>query len=370
MKKALLTALAAVQVLTVFAQSTDSIPKGLRISGNADVYYRYNFNENYTDNKTSFTNSHNSFELGMISLKLEHNTDKVGVVADIGFGKRAADFSYTDIGSEGTSSASAIAIKQLFISYAVTPNLKFTVGSYGTHVGYELVDACLNRNYSMSYMFTNGPFSHTGIKADVSLGEHSFMLGVFNPTDFKSAIFKDGNLTSKKYIGAQYGYSSANAPLKAYLNYIGGVDTVGTRNDQVDLVITYQFTPKFGIGYNGTYSMFNFKTANGNGKPVSDKRNWYGSALYLNYDPVEKFGLTLRTEYFGDKDNIKVFTDPLAFPKGGNVLAFTLSGNYRIGGLTIVPEVRLDQASESVFSKKDVPKKNTVSALLAVLYKF
>ena len=41
--------------------------------------------------------------------------------------------------------------------------------SWATHVGYELVDAYLNRNYSMSYMFSYGPFFHTGIKADFAI---------------------------------------------------------------------------------------------------------------------------------------------------------------------------------------------------------
>ena len=42
------------------------------------------------------------------------------------------------------------------------------MGKWFTHVGYELSDAYLNRNYSMDYMFSYGPFFHTGIKMDVT----------------------------------------------------------------------------------------------------------------------------------------------------------------------------------------------------------
>ena len=49
-----------------------------------------------TNNFTSFTNSQNSFELGMASVRLDHSIGKVSVVADLGFGKRAEDFSYND----------------------------------------------------------------------------------------------------------------------------------------------------------------------------------------------------------------------------------------------------------------------------------
>jgi len=64
------------------------------ISGSADVYYRYNFYDPKSsfNNLTSFTNSHNSFELGMASIKLEHSIGKVGMVADISFTFTASRF--------------------------------------------------------------------------------------------------------------------------------------------------------------------------------------------------------------------------------------------------------------------------------------
>lgn len=351
MRKSLFVLLAVFMAMSASAQdSTRLLPVGFKLSGYADVYYKYNLNENNTDNKTSFTNSHNSFELGMVSLKLESSFKNVGLVADIGFGQRAEDFSYNDANTR-------LALKQLYISYAPTDWLKFTMGSFATHVGYELVDAYANRNYSMSYMFSYGPFFHTGAKADFAFGEHSFMVGVFNPTDLKTA-----NWTGIKFIGAQYGFAPESIPFKFYLNYIGGRDTFQTRNDQLDAVITYQVSPKFGLGYNGTYSMY---------KNDSDDANWFGSALYVNYDPSESFGLTLRGEYLQDKDNLKLYTDPMEFPEGGNVFALTLSGNYKVGGFTLVPEVRMDQASQNIFMKKEeTAKKVSANLLLAAIYKF
>ena len=67
------------------------------ITGSLDAYYRYNFanpKDATLNNFTSFTNSHNSFELGMASIKLEHTIGKVGAVIDLGYGRRAAEFSY------------------------------------------------------------------------------------------------------------------------------------------------------------------------------------------------------------------------------------------------------------------------------------
>ena len=161
------------------SDTSASTPNSTRFTGSADVYYRYDFVKTAANNRTSFTNSHNSFELGMASLKVEHSIGKVGMVADLGFGRRAEEFSYTD-------DRTRLAIKQLNLFYSFKNGVKITAGSWATHCGYEMVDAYLNRNYSMSYMFSYGPFSHTGVKLEKSFGRTGIMLGLANPSDFKS----------------------------------------------------------------------------------------------------------------------------------------------------------------------------------------
>ncbi|MBV7528504.1 porin [Chitinophaga sp. sic0106] len=361
MKRMLTTLFATGSLLSASAQTstdTTTVP-AFKLSGSADVYYKYNLNGNNTDNKTSFTNSHNSFELGMVSLKAEHSFKKGSIVADLGFGRRAGEFSYNDV--PGSANGLSMAIKQLYVSYQVTDKIKLSLGSYATHVGYELVDAYLNRNYSMSYMFSYGPFFNTGVKADIALSSSlSAMVGVFNPTDLKSV-----SLNSHKYIGAQLGWAPAETPVKLYLNYLEGKDTSGIQNHQVDVVATYQVTEKFGLGYNGTYSTYLDTKIKGE---ANASANWWGSALYINADFTDKFGLTIRGEYFSDKDALKVYA---ASPEGGNIVAGTLSFNYKIGNLTLIPEFRLDKSSVDLFSKKDgAATTSTANVLFAATYHF
>jgi hypothetical protein len=337
----------------------DSITKeepsgGFKISGYVDAYYRFNFSNPKSatetfNNPTSFTNSHNSFELGMASVKLEHSIGKVGMVADLGFGRRAEEFSYND-------EKTLLAIKQAYITYAPSDNLKFTAGSFATHVGYELVDPNLNRNYSMSYMFSYGPFFHTGVKADFTSGKSGFMVGVTNPTDLKTASF------SRKWLIAQYSYAP-NDVLKMYLNYQGGnmQDDAKTRLRQFDAVITGQVSDKFSIGYNGTIQRR--IGVDGTGK-YENGNSWWGSALYLNLDPKPNLGFTLRGEYFDDKKDVLGFNSKL--------FETTLSANIKIGGLTLIPELRMDNAStNTVFVKGEgTGTKSTFSGLFAAVYSF
>ncbi len=326
----------------------DSTKGKLLISGYVDVYYRYNLHNakdtGALNNFTSFTNSQNSFELGMASVKLEHSFGKVGVVADLGFGKRAEEFSYNDANT-------MLAIKQAYVTYAPSDKVKFTAGSWGTHVGYEVLDPYLNKNYSMSYMFSYGPFFHTGIKADVTLGNFGFMLGVTNPSDLKHADF------SKKFLIGQVSGGTTDGKLKAFLNYQGGKFQDGTKVNQVDLAVTGTISDHFSVGYNGTVQGV---------KPASGKsESWWGSALYLNYDPTAAFGLTLRGEYFDDKKAAS------GGHFGTNIFETTLSANFKVGGLIIIPEFRLDSAKEPLFTKNSgAGTKSTSTLLLAAIYHF
>lgn len=351
------------------AATTEEPKAKFAVSGYVDAYYRFNFSNpkkefETTNNLTSFTNSHNSFELGMASVKLEHSMGKVGVVTDLGFGTRADEFSYADrIGSvEVTSPTEGVAdlnsrfvIKQAYITYAPKDNLKFTAGSFATHVGYELVDPYLNRNYSMSYMFSYGPFLHTGVKADLTAGKSGFMLGVSNPTDFKSASF------ARKFLIGQYSY--AGEKVKLYLNYQGGTFDAATKINQIDAVITGAISDKFSIGYNGTVQ--GVKTRDDLNAKFGDSNSWWGSALYLNVDPTSAFGLTLRGEYFDNKKAI------LGALPSGSIFETTLSANFKINGLTIIPELRLDNSETATFiDRSGELKKSTVSGLIAAVYKF
>jgi Putative beta-barrel porin-2, OmpL-like. bbp2 len=325
-------------------------------SGGVDGYYRYDFNKQQ-NNYTSFTNSQSSFELGMATLRADATamSGKVGAVVDLGFGRRAEEFSYND--GEAKNGFSTLSfLKQAYITYAPTKKIKFTAGKFATHVGYELLDAPLNKNYSMSYMFTNGPFFHTGIKADIVAGPIGFMVGLTNYTDQTTST------TSAKNFIAQASYISKSEKIKAYLNYSGFANSDSGKNPstlksihQIDAVVNYIINKKFSLGYNGTVQ---------SRKPiVGSIGSWIGNALYVNYDHSDKIGLTLRSEYISD-DKTVYFTTK-------NIFANTLSLNYKVGPLTIIPELRFESANSNFYIKDDGSgTKSTANGLVAVVYKF
>jgi hypothetical protein len=350
---------AAIAVLVFNSLDAQDTTKTLSFSGSVDGYYRYNF-AGKTNNYTSFTNSQSSFELGMASLKADATamSGKVGATVDLGFGRRAEEFSYNDgeLNANKNGFLTLAAIKQAYLTYAPSSKIKFTAGKFATHVGYELVDAPLNRNYSMSYMFTNGPFSHTGFKTDIIAGPVAFMVGITNFTDQATAT------TSVKNLIAQFSGGTKNGKLKFYLNYSGfagsdeGNNPTGLKSlNQVDLVVLGTVSSKFNIGYNGTVQ---------SRKPVTGSSgSWIGNALYLNFDPTDKVGLTLRSELITDDKTVYFGTK--------SIFANTLSVDCKVGPLTIIPELRFESAQSNIFLKNDgTGTKSTATALVAAVYKF
>ncbi|MCD0467455.1 outer membrane beta-barrel protein [Flavobacterium sp. ENC] len=324
--------------------------------GSADAYYKYDFSKQM-NGLTSFTNSQDSFELGMASIQAGHKFGKASVFVDLGFGTRAEEFSYNE---ENTK----FIIKQLFFTYDITDKFKVVAGSFGTHIGYELLDAVSNKNYSMSYAFSYGPFFNTGVKAQYTAGKFTAMFGITNPTDFKSAM--DAGSTQKTYVG-QLGYVAETG--SAYLNFTSGSTnpTPGTvipptdeNKTQIDFVASKTISDSFGLGFNATYA----KVTNDFNSDLDGE--WFSLVGYANYAFKESLSLAYRVEYFDAKDALN-----LGVLNGSSVFANTLSLNYKVGKLTIIPELRYDAASEDIFLDKDaLPTGGSFFGLIATTYSF
>ena len=168
---------------------TDSVGP-LSISGQVDAFFRASSSNKLTDAKTSYTQQQ-GFGLGMANVAISKDNGKIGFVADLMFGMRAEGTNYNYTGSPAY-------IKQLFVTYKPVDKLKFTLGNFMTFVGYELVEASNNLNYSMSYNYTNGPFFHTGLKAD-AIASDELLLNLMGGLE-NSATFAGGSLQIQKQL--------------------------------------------------------------------------------------------------------------------------------------------------------------------------
>ena len=335
---------------SIFAQDAakTEAPKEvpLSISGQVDAYYRYS--SNGVAGKTSYSDAGKGFGFGMANLQLSKDAGKISFMADVMFGPRAEGTNYYYTNATNNNSSLAL-IKQLYVSYKPTDKLKFTLGNFMTFVGYELVEASNNLNYSMSYNYTNGPFYHTGLKLDYQFTDKfGAMVGLFNRTDTKLD-------NGPKFFGGQLSY--VDGPFKIYGNILAGKEADSSQVTTFDITTSYQATPKFGIGFN----LINKSVTPEKGSAES----WLGTALYLNYAFTDKFTLAGRGEFLNDsKGALFGFND-------NTITAFTLSGNFKVDALTIIPEVRFDSSKKAIFAT-DAGKteKGETAFILAAVYKF
>ncbi len=325
-----------IAILTVVLTSTFAFAQNtpLEISGSADAYWKYDFAKT-ANIPTSFATDHNSVSLGMIDVVLKKKTGKTSFVGEVSFGPRGAGQSIPDVDGQ------SFHIQNLYATYAASEKLSLTAGYMGTFIGYEVISPLANFHYSTSYLFTTGPFQNAGIKANYAVSSKvGLMVGLFNDQWNTYQATPEFGLNA---FGAQLTVTPAEG-FTAYFNLLTGSES-GTI---VDLTAAYQITPKFKLGLNAAdYS------------GVESGSGYSGLALYPSVAVSDTFGLGLRAESFKSKT-----TDT-------SVAAFTLSANLKSGGLTFIPEIRLDSASEKEFySSNGNPTKSASQVALAMVYGF
>ena len=332
MKKIIFTLLFASSIILTAQEKEE---KTFTLSGSVDTYFRGNISGGNFDTApgSSFANQP-GFALGMINLVAGYEGEKVGFVADLVFGPRGTDAIF----ASPMYSATGNIVNQLYAYWNVSDNVTLTMGNFNTFLGYEVISPAGNFNYSTSYLFSSGPFSHVGLKADFALGEDfSLMLAVMNPTD------TNNNTTGDYGFGAQLGYSGQ------YLNLYYDNDSV--LGFEIDYTGGFDLSDSFFLGINGAYQ-------------VSDDAGFYGAALYPQLTTSDSFSIGLRGELFGlhakDVDDLP------------SVFATTLTGSYTVENLTIKPEVRLDSWSndEPYVDADGVAAKGLAAFTVAAIYSF
>ena len=319
----------------ISAQDTDeSTPEPtFNFSGSVDTYFRSSFTEDPVAPGTSFANL-NGFSLGMANFIVSYEGEKSGFVADVVFGPRGSDAVF---GSVGNSSEM---VNQLYAYYNIAEGVTVTLGNFNTFLGYEVISPAANFNYSTSYMFSYGPFSHTGAKLDFSISEDvSLMLGVFNQTDQTEA-----NYDRYTAFGAQLGLYGQ------YINLLAGDEYF-----QLDYTGGFDLSDSFFLGINAT-------TANLAGDP-----GFAGVALYPQLTASDSFAIGLRGEFFSETDGFGA----LVSDGDADNFSLTLTGSFTSGNFIFKPELRLDSASSEIFAISPTETSDSLTSfVMAMIYTF
>jgi Putative beta-barrel porin-2, OmpL-like. bbp2 len=376
MKKTLTTAFSLLLGFSAFSQEKTEDKGKFTFSGYIDSYYMLNFNNpkdrsnlGASGTARAFDQKSNQFSLGLVQTKVGYSTAKSDVVVDLTFGPNADLGQYGNVIGPLGRGTTALAIKQAYFNWKATDKLTMTAGQFGTHIGYEVIDAPVNYHYSLSNLFNNGPFYHIGVKAAYAFSDKfSLMGGLVNNVD----ALNDNN--GKMGLIAQAFF----VPVTGWNVYINGITSNEASEDPatgktpdgqyslLDLTTTYQISEKFMLGLNAATGS---QDANGDGK--LDKESWGGWALYTKYDVSSSFAIGARYESFDNKNGIRGLKD--ANGDGVTVNSITITPTFTVADshLLLKPELRIDSYDKNFFTDGDGKAQKSQATLgLAMIYKF
>ncbi len=376
------------------SDSTKEYKGAFTFNGYLDVNYFHNLNNPQNGSnlgasgfERAFDQKAGQLQLGLVQTKISYVHKTTEAVVDLTFGPHADLGNYGNVLGPLTSSTpgsdskttTALAIKQAYFNWKATSKLTFTAGQFGTHIGYEVIDAPLNFHYSLNNLFNNGPFYHIGVKAAYAFTDKvTLMGGIVNNWD----NLYDNN--RYKSIISQLALSP-NDNTKLYFNYIGGdenselhfnkKDATHGFKQMLDFVGTFQLTDKFNLGVNAVIGQVGFDDTLLN---VRDKRNWGGAALYLNYAFTKKFNLGARVDFLDNTQGVQYIGKT-------DVVSGTLTGVIKVDDehLLIKPEIRFDNYKKFDYTGADAgniqqfmdangnyTKSSQITVGLALVYKF
>jgi hypothetical protein len=357
--------------------SVDSV-QTISFSGSIDTYYHRSFKTEQNAPRTSFSNLP-GFSLGMINLVLEYAGSRTGFVTDVVLGPRGSDAIFNAPRYKNTvGGGSSQLINQMYVYYVVNDHVRLNAGQFNTFVGYETITPVKNIHYSTSYLFSFGPFNHTGVWADLKLSEHyAVKLALMNPTDYTEFnpfnVYTVGGQLSITHQKSMINFNMTYGDPDGQLNAKDSIGSVSAGNAfQLDVAGSLNATEKYSLAISTSVRSI----ASGQMKISSSDRTiiakcgYYGIALYQALSLSQSAKIAIRTEYFTEFHNGIGAIGTYSKSGGASVTSFTLSGNLTRSNLRFIPEIRIDKASTGAFnqSANGKPVDYMMSANLALVY--
>jgi hypothetical protein len=343
-------------------------PKGwwesITLNGFASVSYAWNFNDpkGKLTQLRSFDYDHNSFRVDGAELVLQRAAVNRG---DFGFRIDFAAGAVARIGAARglfrdttTGQALDIDLQQAFVSYIIPlgRGLRVDFGKFVTPIGAELIDGYdgFNDNFSRSWLFTYGPFTHAGFKLSYSFHD-MFSATVLVLNGWDNVV--DNNA------GKTYGLSLAITPtakFSLYLNYMTGPERDNIDGDfrhLVDMVAVYKPTKRltlmanFDVGIDQNSIEEPVDPLMPMAAPVKRDAKWLMAVLYIRVNAHARFSVTARGELFYDFDGNRTGTPQ-------RLISGTLTPEVKVlDQLYFRCEGRIDQSDAFVFERSDGGKR-------------
>ena len=279
-------------------QSAVLTKEDFNLYGYVDLSYTQNFKNpsgNVNQNRVFDVDS-NSFRVQLAQIVLEKEAKYGGALAEAAGFRVKLNFGEDAEFTGGSAGGDDVDFQEIYAQF-IAPfgnGIDLRFGRMNTLIGYEVIEAPYNPNFSRSWLFGFGqPFTTTGARGSYAFTDQvAFSIGVIN--DFKGSISDDNNtkgvesalfLAPTDWLGlSAYGYFSANeAAVGADAGRLlgGGIIDIQAMEDTKIVLEAY---------YANQENAF----ANGS------NARWNGFAGYIIHDFTDQWGIRFRGEIFED----------------------------------------------------------------------
>ena len=318
---------------------------GVDVHGYVDAAYSYLSGAGIFTSGTAnrvFDTEPNSFNLHQAALTIDYQPKEgFGALVNLTAGRDARI-----IASAGEATSN-FDVTQAFAQYAHGP-LTVIGGKYVTLAGAEVINSTLDTNYSRSILFGYAiPFTHTGVRLTYAASDQlSLIVGVNNGWD----QLQDQNKQKTGELGVSFTPNKLFAlTVQGYsgVEQLSGGTFVGAGRhgvrDLIDAVATYNATSQLTFILNVDWGNQENFTSLVNGASI--KAKWDGAAAYANYQANDQWRLSVRAEYFDDKDGYRTGVIQ-KWKEGTLTLAYLPTKFIELRG-----EVRYDKSDSGAFVK-------------------
>lgn len=342
----------------LFAQEEN---KPLKITGYAELYYQYDFNNPEKNVRPGFIYSHNrnnEVNLNLGFVKANYETEKL----------RANLALATGTYMNANYSAEPGVLKNIYeanvgVKISKNQNLWIDAGIMPSHIGFESAVSKDCWTLTRSLMAENSPYYESGAKISYTNKNGKWFISGLVLNGWQRIQRADGNSTVA--FGHQLTYKPTDKITLNSSSFIG--------NDKPDSIKQMRY-------FHNLYGIFQLSNrfalttgfdigAEQKVKGSEQYNVWYSPVIIAKYSPTDKFSFAVRGEYYSDKKGVIIATET---DNGFQTFGYSLNADYWIlPNLVWRTEIKNLNSKDNIFLNRDNHfQKNNFSAVTSLAVSF
>ena len=339
--------------------SADDLKKALGMSIYLQGGYTFNFRspDSGTNEERIFDQKANTLLIDLVQVQFlkDPAVGGLGYKLKGSFGETAKYIHSAGLGSPDDP----YDLTEAYVDY-IAPlgkGLRLQMGKFATYLGFEVIEAKNNFNYSRSYLFNfSTPNTHTGFMAG-----YKFSQALTTNLYWVNGWDQTTGTNRWRTFGASFILTPLE-PVQLTFNFIYGPEQSASSSNNrflFDWIGAFSATKNLKFVANVDYGHED-KVPPNNGQDSE----WYAVTLYAKYNFTEFFSACIRAEYFDDRDGVRTGIVQ-------QLKEITITNEFKImKDLLVRPEYRHDWSDQNAFDSahntRDTKSQDTIA--LGVMY--